>query len=261
MIAAVVATVTSAFDHSNDCPASFIAIRSVSCAASECCACQGCNQRERHQHLVRDRDVRRRSNTARRDNEFIAQLACMLPGNIDEASLAAQYIFAQAQAADLLRLARETDDTDLIVKCSTLSNSMMRQANATRRLFMQLQAARQKREADPKTRDLAAWIEHAAISLMAAALDRLPPAPPLEPEPPPPEAPPHLEPEDKFRGMTPPEQYAALYPRRAAQIRAYRGLPPNCDFGPPPPELVHGIVHGSSTALLALDHPETAAAL
>jgi hypothetical protein len=49
------------------------------------------------------------------------------------------------------------------------------------------------------------------------------------------------------------ERYAVIYPRRARLIRRLGGLPADCDFGPPEPELVHAIVTGSGPALRALD--------
>ena len=55
--------------------------------------------------------------------------------------------------------------------------------------------------------------------------------------------------------MTEAEQYAVIYPKRAALIRANRGLPPRLDFGPPEPELVAAIVSGTSPILQALDVP------
>jgi hypothetical protein len=53
--------------------------------------------------------------------------------------------------------------------------------------------------------------------------------------------------------MDPAEQYAALYPQRAALIRAYGGLPLNVNFGAPEPELVTAIVASTSPIMLALD--------
>jgi hypothetical protein len=44
---------------------------------------------------------------ARRDNATIAQIACLLPVNADEANLAAQYVAANAGVLDCLRLAQE----------------------------------------------------------------------------------------------------------------------------------------------------------
>ena len=63
-----------------------------------------------------------------------------------------------------------------------------------------------------------------------------------------------------FEQLTEVEQYAVLYPRRAAQIRAARGLPANLGYGPPEPEIVAGLVHGTSPILLALDPPPLAVA-
>jgi hypothetical protein len=54
------------------------------------------------------------------------------------------------------------------------------------------------------------------------------------------------------------ERYAAIYPRRAQQIRRYGGLPPDCSFGPPDDDLVAAIAGGTSPALRALDVPNAA---
>ena len=78
------------------------------------------------------------------------------------------------------------------------------------------------------------------------------PAPKPEPEPAAPAAAP-------FDQLTEAERYAVLYPDRAARIRAAGGLPATPDFGPPEPDLVDEIVHGSSAILRALDQPAAAA--
>jgi len=49
------------------------------------------------------------------------------------------------------------------------------------------------------------------------------------------------------------DQYAIIYPRRAAQVRALGRLPNPCSYGPPSDELVHAIVTGTSPTLRALD--------
>jgi hypothetical protein len=198
---------------------------------------------------------------ARRDNAAIAQVASLLPANADEANLAAQYVAANAQALDCLRLARMyPNDVSLALKCTAQAASMMRQARGARSLLLRVQAERQKREADNASHDKAAWIEHCAVSLMADALDRTPPAPIAQP-PHPPSAP---IPEQAVAPQPDPvaeaEQYAIIYPRRAALIRSLGGLPAKCDFGPPLPELVHAIVTGTSPTLCALDSPAEAAA-
>ena len=196
---------------------------------------------------------------AARDNAAIADVASMLPANADEAKLAALYVAASAQAFDSMRLAHEhRADAILAKKCAAQADSMMRQSRGFRSLLMRVQAQRQKREADSTALEKAAWIEHCAIGLMADALGRPQPAPIAEP--PPPDAAPTPEEE------TPPpsdplaeaDQYAIIYPRRAALIRSLGGLPPNCDFGAPAPELVHAIVTGTSPTLHALDNPAAA---
>jgi hypothetical protein len=198
---------------------------------------------------------------ARRDNAAITAVACLLPANADEANLAAQYVAASAQGLECLRLAREhPPDAPLALKCSAQAASMMRQARGFRSLLLRVQAVREKREADNASLDKAAWIEHCAVSLMADALGRTPPAPMPEP-PPPPSAPmPAEEAAPQPGPLGEADQYAITYPRRAALIRSLGGLPAPCTFGPPEPELVQAIVTGASATLRALDAPAGAAA-
>jgi hypothetical protein len=114
----------------------------------------------------------------RRENAAIAQIACLLPANADEANLAAQVVAAQSQAAECIRLSRQDGmDSVFILKFTAQSASMMRHADGTRRLLIRVQAERQKREADTEALDKAALTEHSAISLMADALGRARPAP------------------------------------------------------------------------------------
>jgi hypothetical protein len=192
----------------------------------------------------------------RRDNAAIAQIASLLPANADEANIAAQYVAAGAQALDSLRLARvHAADTPRALQCTAQAASMMRESRGARSLLLRVQADRRKREADNVSLDRAAWLEHCTIGLMADALGRNPPAPMAEP-PPPPSAP--TPPEEAWPQPDPlaeADEYAIIYPRRAALIRSLGGLPPRCDFGPPEPELVQAIVTGISPTLRALDAP------
>jgi len=132
---------------------------------------------------------------------------------------------------------------------------------------MRVQAQREKREADNASLDKAAWIEHAAIGLMADALGRTQPAPMAEP-PPPQSAPiPVEEAEPQPDPVAEAEQYAIIHPRRAALIRSQGGLTETVMAGhdpaiaPPPPEVVHAIVNGTSPNLRALDSPAEARAV
>jgi hypothetical protein len=188
----------------------------------------------------------------RRDNAAIAYIASLLPANADEANIAAQYVAANAQALDCLRLAREHPaDSMHAMKLTALSIGMMRQARAARSLLMRVQAQREKREADAGALDKASWAEHCIIGLLADALGRDAPAPLDETV---------QDAEPQVDLVAEAEQYAITHPRRAALIRAHGGLPPRCDFGPPDPELLHAIVTGSSPILCALDAPVEVAA-
>ena len=198
---------------------------------------------------------------ARRDNAAIAAVACLLPANADEANLAAQCAAANAHALDCLRQARECKgDVPLALKCTAQAARMMREARGARSLLLRVQAVRQKREADEASLDKAAMLEYCTVGLMADALGRTPPAPMAEPPPPPPEpvAVEAAAPQPDLVAEA--EQYAVIYPRRAALIRSLGGLPDNCGFGPPPPELVHAIATGASATLRALDSRAEAAA-
>jgi hypothetical protein len=97
--------------------------------------------------------------------------------------------------------------------------------------------------------------------------------PPLPPMPAPAAAPPQAQPsspprapkqvkdaEPFFDLAAEAERYAIIYPRRAELIRRLGGLPYDCNFGPPEPELVRAIVTGTSPALRELDRPAVAVA-
>lgn len=176
----------------------------------------------------------------------------MLPANAEEADLAARCVGHAAYGMDCLRLARvHRADLTSFLKCTAQAASVERRAQSARSLLMRLQAERRKREADSAAVDQAAWREHCAIGMMADALGvdaTLSPPP----EPPPPPAPqPAEEPVPDLAVEA--DQYAIIYPRRAARIRALGGLPQPCDFGPPAPELVHAIVTGTTPTLRALE--------
>src|SRR6185437_6677417 len=190
-------------------------------------------------------------------NAAMAGVASLLPATAEEAELAALYFAAIAQAHESMHSARQFPlEAKLHHQCLAQSANMMRQARGLRSLLTRVQAAREKRDADSAAREKAAWIEHCALGLMANALGRpnaptAKPAPPSEPAPEP-------EPEDRFAALTEVEQYAVLYPDRARLIRQHGGLPPNCTFGPPEPDLVRAIVTGTTAILRELDPPKVA---
>jgi hypothetical protein len=191
---------------------------------------------------------------ARRDRGAIALVASMLPANGEEAHIAARSVGFAIYAMDCLRQARDyRGDPSFFLKCNAQAVSTERKAQSARTLLLRLQAERRKREADNATADKAAWSEHCAIGLMADALGHAAPAPAPTPEPRPPEPPAPEEPVPD--PVAEADQYAVIYPQRAALIRSLGGLPQPCDFGPPPPELVDAIVTGTSPTLRALENP------
>ena len=152
---------------------------------------------------------------------------------------------------DALRLARDPGmAVVLVLKCSAQAASMMRQAQSAMRLLLRMQAARQKIEADSAATDRAAWTEHCAAGLMAQALPGAPPMVMAEP-PPPPE--PVREEEPEADPVAEAEEYAVLYPQRAALIRRLGRVPDNVSFGPPEDRLVRALVTSRTPTLLALD--------
>ena len=188
---------------------------------------------------------------ARRDNAAIAQVASLLPATAAEATLAAQFVAAHAHAADCLRLARRFEsDGALFLKFTAQSASMMRQSQGAIRTLLHLQAVRQKREADSAATDRAAWTEHCATEYMAQALPGGRPTsrPPSAPAPQP-----SQDEEPTIDPIAAAEEYAQIYPERAALIRRAGGVPDNVPFGPPEDWLARALVTGRSPALLALD--------
>jgi hypothetical protein len=196
---------------------------------------------------------------SQRDHAAIAQVTCMIPANSTEATLAAQYVSANAQAMECQHLARDPKLTlEWVLKCHAQSASFMRQSQGALRLLLRVQAVREKREADNVRLNSANWTEHCAANLMAQVLPNAQPA--AHTEPPPPTAPltqaqpdPPPDEEPKFDPTAAAEEYAMLYPNRAALIRQHGGLPDNITFGPPERRLVRALLATHTPALLALD--------
>ena len=57
----------------------------------------------------------------------------------------------------------------------------------------------------------------------------------------------------KYEDMTEAEQYAVIYPDRAAAIRRHGGMPPGAGYPPPDDAVFRELVTGSSPVFLALD--------
>ncbi len=223
----------------------------------------------------------------RRDRTAMGLAASLRPVNAEEATIAAHYVAANAHAMDCMRLMRENAGQPAAVRLDAQAHRAMREARGARSLLLRVQTERRKREKDHAACDQDAWSEHIALTLLTGALDHAPPAPvaappppepapvaepqppmpapavappPAEPSPPPPALKPADDGELPFDGPAAADRYAIVYPRRAALIRRRGGVPDDCDFGPPEPELVPFIVTGTSPALRSLDSPTAAAA-
>ena len=91
---------------------------------------------------------------ARRDNAAIAAAASLLPVTPAEARLAAQFVAADAQAHECLRLSRlYPADLPVAMKCNAQSGCMMRQSQCALRALQRMQEARRKRDSDPVAAD------------------------------------------------------------------------------------------------------------
>ncbi len=183
---------------------------------------------------------------AERDNTAMDAVAALHPADAFQAKFAAEIVAADAYVSDSLRLANEyRNDLAATLRCRARANSFMREMRALLRDYRRMQAedAKALAESHPAAMERAGYW-HKEIII---------PEPPSEPEP--------VIDEDKFAKWTPPEQYAVLYPDRAARIRVARGLPSPLDFPPPDPDIIEGLVHGTGPILHALDEqPQRAGA-
>ncbi|HME24428.1 MAG TPA: hypothetical protein VKI44_24365 [Acetobacteraceae bacterium] len=195
---------------------------------------------------------------AARDDDAMNAVAALHPTDAMEARLAADIVGLEAYATDSLRLAGEyRGDLAATTRCRAQATSMFRQMRCLLRDYQRMQAERDKAllEMHPAAMERSGyWFRESVVPGPA-------PEPAPEPAPPPPAAPPSAAPaKPRFEDLTAVEQFAIMYPARAAQIRAEGGLPKRLDYGPPDPEIVEGLVHGDSPILRALDAPPLAVA-
>ena len=107
----------------------------------------------------------------RQDRAAMAAVAALRPENAAEGQLAAQFVLAEAWAADCLRLAGERRrETGIALKCKAQALSFMREAKSAWRLLLKAQAERRALEKDAEALGRAEWAEHAALGMMAEGL-------------------------------------------------------------------------------------------
>jgi hypothetical protein len=195
---------------------------------------------------------------AAREEAAVAAVAALDPADAFEAQLAAQIVGADAQAKECFRLAVVPGTTPEAAHCHRAQAAvMMRHMQSGLRMLERRQAAREKALAalQPAAMERAGyWFHEITVSPAPAVSEPAAAEAPPDPAPPPPAEP--VKPD--FEDMREAEQYAIIYPDRAARIRAAGGLPPRCEFGPPAPDLVAALVSGVSPILRALDQPADA---
>jgi hypothetical protein len=178
-----------------------------------------------------------------RDERAITALAHYIPENAAEAELAADIVAAEFRAKDALRCAnRFPNDLAAVERCLRQHALMMRTMHGGLRALLRLQAERHK-------------LEHAGhpVALLRAGHLHSGTLPP-EPEPPPAAAPePQPTAMPRYEDMTEAEQYAVIYPDRAAAIRRHGGMPPGAKYPPPDDAVFRDIITGNGPVFLALD--------
>jgi hypothetical protein len=183
---------------------------------------------------------------ALRDERAMTALAHYIPENAAEAELAADIVAAEFHAKDALRGALHfVNDPAAAERCCRQHALMMRTMHGGLRALLRMQAERHKAEdANRPAALLRAGFLHSGT---------LPP----EPEPPPcqPNAAPEPQPAamPRYEDMTEAEQYAVIYPDRAAAIRRHGGMPPGAGYPPPDDAVFREIVTGNSAVFVALD--------
>jgi hypothetical protein len=180
----------------------------------------------------------------RRHSDAIAHVAFMQPATPDEASLAAYYVAAGAQAAECIRLARaNSNDVVQVLKCTAQAASMMRQAHRWRTTLLRAQAERRRGEVGAAVNDTAQPAEQPVLGAPTGQSDCPPPSP---------------DPEDIGHA----ERFALIHRNDAVLLRRGRHIP-NGRHADLPPEVVRALVTGTTPILCSLDkksHPAIAVA-
>jgi hypothetical protein len=185
-----------------------------------------------------------------RDERAMAAVTALIPENAIEAELAALIVAKVFHAKHALRDASRPNLTvDALNSYRNQASRMDRDSQSGLRNLLRLQAERRKAEdaLRPAAMERAGYWFKDSLEMAGRPLPMLAPEP--DDDAPPPGEPPRR----VLSQMDPAEQFAAIYPQRAALIRAYGGLPPNINFGAPEPDLVAAIVASTSPIMLALD--------
>jgi hypothetical protein len=211
-----------------------------------------------------------------RDRAALMRVATLLPANAVEADFAVHHVGAMAHARDCLeQLADCLSDPKRSDQLRAQSGQMANQAIGYYNKLEQAQAARNKREANDAAQESAAPAQQMIVlDAMIEAMESLPPGPPPRrliqataataqaAEPP---APPvklrvlrdyndwsdEEKRVDRLRWEV--DRYAILKTRHAKLIRQLGGLPPNCDFEPPPDEVLQQLIRRTDSNITWVD--------
>ena len=191
---------------------------------------------------------------ALRDERAITALAHYIPENAAEAELAADIVAAEFRAKDALRCANHfCNDLAAVERCHRQHALMMRTMHGGLRVLLRLQAERHKLE-DAKRPVALLRAGH----LHSGTLPPEPELPPCQPDAAPEPQPAAM---PRYVDMTEAEQYAVIYPDRAAAIRRHGGMPPGAKYPPPDDAVFRDIITGNSPVFFALDAEPTADAV
>ncbi len=205
---------------------------------------------------------------ARRNRVALATVLSLGPASPVELDLAICHVGAIAHVKESLRqAARHMDDLNVTRHHRAEAACMGREGRGYLGKLESLQKAHRKHEATRASPEGTAMTEQSMPSLMTDAMERLPPVPPADapseraaagdaatpaesasalPRKP---APPQVYSEwsdeekqlDRIRWEA--DQYAVHHTMRVQAIRKLGGLPPDCDYEPPPPEVLHAIIN------------------
>ena len=161
---------------------------------------------------------------AEHDQHLMEAVAALHPEDDFEARLAVRIVAMGVHADDALRSAGlAAADPAEVRRCRAQAVSMSRQADAMLRTLRRIQAERDKALAamHPAAMERAGyWFHEITVPAPAPQPAEVAPKPDLDEV----------------------ELYEAMYPDRAARIRAAGGLPPDLDWGPPEPHIVAGLL-------------------
>ena len=114
---------------------------------------------------------------ARRDRAAMQTVASLQPANAIEGRLAVQFVVADAQASDCLRLVRaQPQEAEAALQCMAQATKLMRESKNSLGLLLRMQAKRRATAKDAAAANRAAWTKYNALEMRQATLPAAPAA-------------------------------------------------------------------------------------